>query len=137
MTAQKNIKSGEQVEKQPEEDREVWYQNKRAQEEHDKSLLKAEKIIAKLPDDIQEKAQAFFDKASKGQLLDEDTALEFAEAATLYANKGKSVQSREDGLAAIASIGGTRSDKPVKKTEEFQKLKIDKTTGKLVLRSDK
>lgn len=70
-----------------EDDFETKYAQKRAQEKHDEAIKKAEKILAKLPEELKEEAQKRFDKVTKGQLLDEETAIEFAEMATLYVNK--------------------------------------------------
>ena len=55
--------------------------------EHERAIKKAEKILESLPDDLKEEAQAKFDRISKGQLLDEETAIEFANMATLYVNR--------------------------------------------------
>jgi len=85
-----------------EEDFDARYNRRRDQEEHEKSLKKAEKAISKLDDEQREKAQSYFDKISRGHMLDEDTALEFAEMATLYVNKDKMKADRlNDGIALL------------------------------------
>ena len=72
-----------------EDEFEKWYQQRKSKEEHEKALKKAENLIAKLDEQKQEKAKAFFDKIAGGKTLDEETAIEFAEMATLYVNKDK------------------------------------------------
>ena len=72
-----------------EDDFERMYQKRKQKEEHEKAIKKAEKFIAKLDEEKQEKAKAYFDKISDWKTLDEETALEFAEMATLYVNKDK------------------------------------------------
>jgi hypothetical protein len=70
-----------------EDDFETKYSQKRAQEKHEEAIKKAEKILSKLPEELKEEAQKRFDRVTKGQMLDEETAIEFAEMATLYVNK--------------------------------------------------
>jgi hypothetical protein len=45
-----------------EEQFEKMYQKRRREEEHVSATQKAEKLISKLPDDLQEQAQTYFDK---------------------------------------------------------------------------
>lgn len=71
------------------DDFDARYAKKRAAEIHELALKKAEKALNKLPEDQQEVAKEYFDKIALGRTLDEDTALEFAELATLYVNKDK------------------------------------------------
>lgn len=96
-----------QINKKPEkveDDFDTKYTQRRAQEEHEKAIAKAEKIIAKLPEDLREEAQKRFDKATKGQTLDEETAIEFAEMATLYVNKDNlRADVLNDSLAMLGS----------------------------------
>lgn len=87
-----------------EDDFETKYAQKRAQEKHEEAINKAEKILAKLPDDLKEEAQKRFDKVTKGQMLDEETAIEFAEMATLYVNKDNlRAEILNDSLAMLGS----------------------------------
>jgi len=69
------------------DDFDARYARKRAAEIHEESLKKAEKALNKLPEEQQELAKEYFDKMALGRTLDEQTALEFAEMATLYVNK--------------------------------------------------
>ncbi len=75
-----------------------------AKKEHAKAITKAEKILDKLPEDLRDEAQKRFDKISKGQILDEETAIEFAEMATLYVNKDNlKANLYNDSLAMLGS----------------------------------
>jgi hypothetical protein len=65
------------------------YQKMRKQEIHQESLAKADKMIRKLDDWLQEKARNYFDKIVWNKTLDIETAIEFAEMATLYVSRGK------------------------------------------------
>mgnify|MGYP006888280946 CR=1 FL=1 len=65
------------------------YEKRRAQEVHEESLKKAQKILDKVPENLQEEAKAYFDEITEGKTLTEDKALKFAEMATLYVNKDK------------------------------------------------
>ncbi len=87
-----------------EDDFETKYAQKRAQEKHEEAITKAGKILAKLPDELKETAQKHFDKITKGQTLDEETAIEFAEMATLYVNKDNlRADVLNDSLAMLGS----------------------------------
>lgn len=87
-----------------EDDFETKYNQKRSQERHEEAITKAQKILAKLPEDLREEAQKRFDKVSKGQMLDEETAIEFAEMATLYVNKDNlRAEILNDSLAMLGS----------------------------------
>lgn len=115
-----------------EDDFETKYNQKRSQERHEEAITKAQKILAKLPDDLKEEAQKRFDKVSKGQMLDEETAIEFAEMATLYVNK--------DNLRAeilndsLAMLGSTWVGKSKKATDSAPQYVI--RNGELVLISN-
>ena len=115
-----------------EDDFDTKYNQRRAKEDHEKAITKAEKILAKLPADLREEAQKRFDKVSKGQMLDEETAIEFAEMATLYVNK--------DNLRAeilndsLAMLGSTSVGKSKKTTDSAPQYVI--RNGELVLISN-
>jgi len=66
---------------------ETMYQKRKQKEEHDRAIKKVDSAFNKLDDWLKEKARAYFDKISEGKQLDVDTALEFAEMATLYVSK--------------------------------------------------
>lgn len=72
-----------------EDDFETKYEQRRKKEVHEESLKKAQKVIDKLPDDVKEEAQAYFDDIIEGKTLNEDKALKYAEMATTYVNKDK------------------------------------------------
>jgi len=72
-----------------EEQFEEMYQKRRKKEEHAVSLKKADKLIKSLEGDLQDKAQSYFDKITEGKTLNEESALEFAEMATLYVSRDK------------------------------------------------
>tara|TARA_R110000868_G_scaffold402217_2_gene678369 strand:+ start:850 stop:1143 length:294 start_codon:yes stop_codon:yes gene_type:complete len=75
-----------------------------AKKEHEKAITKAEKLLDKLPADLRDEAQSRFDKISKGQMLDEETAIEFAQMATLFVNKDNlKADILNDSLAMLGS----------------------------------
>ena len=96
-----------EINKKPEkaeDDFETKYAQKRSQEKHEEAIKKADKILGKLPEELKEEAQKRFDKITKGQLLDEETAIEFAEMATLYVNKDNiRADVLNDSLAMLGS----------------------------------
>ncbi len=115
-----------------EDDFETRYAQKRAEEKHSEAIKKAEKILAKLPDELKEEAQKRFDKITKGQTLDEESAIEFAEMATLYVNKDNL---RADVLNdSLAMLGSTWVGKSKKVTEKEPQYVV--RDGKLVLLSN-
>lgn len=103
---------------------EKMYQKRKSEELHELSLKKAEKIIKKLKDDdLQEKAQAYFDKITKGKKLSIDDAEEFAEMATLYVNKD-TIKSEKynQWLANFASTWMSNSKKAT--AQEWSKMVV-------------
>lgn len=103
-----------------------------AKKEHQRAITKAEKILEKLPDDLKEEAQAKFDRISTGQLLDEETAIEFAHMATLYVNRDNfKAWILNDSLAMLGSTWVWKSKKVT--IEEPQYVVRN---GKLVLTSN-
>lgn len=106
--------------KKEEDDFETRYSQKRAEEKHAEAIKKAEKVLNKLPEELKEEAQKRFDKISKGQLLDEETALEFAEMATLYVNKDNlRADVLNDSLAMLWSTGVGKSKKVTEKEPQY------------------
>lgn len=98
-----------------EDDIEKIVSEREAKKEHEKAITKAEKILDKLPEDLREEAQKRFDKISKGQMLDEETAIEFAEMATLYVNKDNlKADLYNDSLAMLGSswVGKSKKNAP-------------------------
>lgn len=89
-----------------EDDFETKYAQKRSEEKHEEAIAKAQKILGKLPDELIEEAQAYFDDITEGKRLDEDKAIKFAEMATLYVNK-ENIRSGllNDSLAMLGSTG--------------------------------
>lgn len=103
---------GQESKSLTEEDFERMYLERRAKEDHQRSLSLAETIIDKLPADLQEEAKEYFDEITEGKLLDETKAKKFAEMATLYVQKDKINSSRKDeALAKLASnwVSSTKS----------------------------
>jgi len=114
--------NGNQEEKRqdPDERFEEKYQERRSKEVHETSLGKAKKIIAKLPEGLQENAKTYFDKLSKGRTLDEQTAKEFAEMATLYVSRDEISQwNFSEWLAQLSSTWLSNSKKKKEKEAEW------------------
>ena len=87
--ARQVIIAGNVIEQKPEDDFEVKYSRKRAEERHQEALEDATKFIkkSKLDDEKREAAQNYFDKITAGKQLTRDEALEYADMATLYVQK--------------------------------------------------
>lgn len=102
---------------------------------HEVATKKAEKIIGKITDDdLREKAQANFDKITKGRILTLDEAEEFAEMATLYVSKDKiKGEKYDEWLASLWSIGLSSSKKWSKSKDDDYVV----VWGKLVLNPNK
>jgi len=75
--------------KDDDEDFDTKYKKKRAEEEHDKALKKADKAFTKLDTEEKEKAQKYFEKITKWHSLDSESVEEFIEMATLFVQKDK------------------------------------------------
>lgn len=117
-----------------EDDFDIRYAKKRAAEIHELALKKAEKLLNKLPESQQEIAKEYFDKISLGRTLDEDTALEFAEMATLYVNKDKLKAGKlEEVRENLSSTGLSKSKRPPVDSEP--KYELD-ANGRVVLISN-
>jgi len=87
-----------------EADLEVWYQKRRGKDEHEIALQNAEKKIASLPEEHQERAKLYFDMIAEWKVLTSTTAKDFVEMATLYVNKDKmKSDSLNEGLAMLWS----------------------------------
>lgn len=113
--AKKAIYSNEEPEEKQgftEDDIERIVSEREARKEHERALTKAERFINKIDEDLQDKAKNYFDKITEGKMLDEETALEFAEMATLYVSKDKSKEDRySEGLANYASTWLSKTNK--------------------------
>lgn len=103
-----------------EDDFETKYAQKRSEEKHEEAIAKAQKILGKLPDELIEEAQAYFDDITEGKRLDEDKAIKFAEMATLYVNK-ENIRSGllNDSLAMLGSTGVWKSKKVTEKEPQY------------------
>lgn len=103
-----------------EDDFEAKYAQKRSEEKHEEAIIKAQKILAKLPDELKEEAQTYFDDITEGKRLDEDKALKFAEMATLYVNK-ENIRAGllNDSLAMLGSTGVWKSKKVTEKEPQY------------------
>ena len=102
------------------DDFEAKYAQKRSEEKHEEAIIKAQKILAKLPDELKEEAQTYFDDITEGKRLDEDKALKFAEMATLYVNK-ENIRAGllNDSLAMLGSTGVWKSKKVTEKEPQY------------------
>lgn len=113
-----------------EDDFERMYVARRAEEEHQRSLWIAEKIIEKLPADKQEEAKEYFDEIAEGKLLDEFKAKKFAEMATLYVSKDQLNSSKKDEALAKLASNWVSSNKTAPTREDMVAVIRD---GKVVL----
>lgn len=89
-----------------EADFERWYQERKAKETDAEARARAEKIFAKeiKDEDLRKKAEAQFKRIAWNKRLSIEEAEEFAEMATLYANKDSMrANMYEDGLWSFAS----------------------------------
>ena len=69
-------------------------------------------MFSKLDENKKEQANKYFDKITKWQMLDEETALEFAEMTTLYINRDKvKWDKKEEWLAMLWSTWISNSKK--------------------------
>jgi len=83
-----------------EDDFDAKYNERRSKEIHEAAIKKAEKVINKIPEDVREKAQSYFEKITDWKRLTEDDAIEYAEMATLYVQKGR----KQDVDEAVADL---------------------------------
>ena len=103
-----------------EEKFETLYKERRAKEVHETSLVKAEKMISKLDEELQIKATSYFDKMTKWRTLDEKSALEYAEMATLYVSRDKIRDWKaSESLAQLSSTGLGKSWKGKSKEPQY------------------
>ena len=124
-----------QINNQPvkvEDDFEKKYAQKRAEEKHEEAIVKAWKILDKIPEALREEAQAYFDDITEGRKLDEDKAIKFAEMATLYVNKDNLRAGLLDD--SLAMLGSTWWGKSKKVTEKEPQYVV--RDGKMVLLSN-
>lgn len=88
-----------------EKDFETYYEQRRKKEIHEESLIKAQKIIDKLSDDVKEEAQAYFDDITEWKLLNEEKALKYAEMASVYVSKDRTKkEKKEEAEKALSSV---------------------------------
>ena len=105
---QSKVNSNEFTEERFEE----MYQRRRQREEHDLATKKAEEVLNRLEWEAKEKAQSYFNRISEGKTLDTNTALEFAEMATLYVSRDKLKSDKfSDSLAKLWSNSISNSKK--------------------------
>lgn len=96
-----------------EDDREIRYQKKRAQEKHEEALQVALEMLSGLPQDKQQEAISKFDEMTEWKMLTEKKAKEFVEMVTLYVNKDKiKTDKRVSTLADLASTNVTVTSTP-------------------------
>lgn len=99
------------VQEQPNDKFDQWYNERRSKEKHQEALEVAESILEKLPDNLQEEAKEYFEDLIEWKTLTESKARQYADMATLYVSKGKSKEAREQEAAAKAAStwsGGSR-----------------------------
>ena len=112
------------------EDKESYYQRRRAEEIHSEALDRATKLIDKIKDeDLREKAKAKFDKISDWKRLTYDDAEEFAEMAISFVWAKNNVDSKERAAAKAVSTTVWKSNK---NSSENEWPYIDFKTRKLV-----
>jgi hypothetical protein len=110
-----------------EDDLENWYQKRRAKDEHSEALKEAKSIISKLPVEVREKAQEYFDDISEWKTLTRDRANKFADMATLYVSRDKIKDEKYSNALADAmstwvwNSKSNKSDKISAETKEFAK----------------
>ncbi len=103
-----------------EDDFEKKYAQKRAEEKHEEAIVKAQKILDKIPEELREEAQTYFDDITEGKKLDEDKAIKFAEMATLYVNKDNiRAGLLDDSLAMLWSTWVWKSKKITEKEPQY------------------
>ncbi len=110
------------------DDFDVKYNERRSKEIHESALNKAEKVISKVNEDVREKAQTYFEKITDWKRLTEEDAIEYAEMATLYVQKGK----KPDVEEAITDLAWS----PVswrKPWNETHVTVVDPISGKRIL----
>lgn len=112
-------KSNPKVNDFTEEKFEELYQKRRAKEEHEQAIKKAENVISQLDDELKDKAKTYFNKISKWQTLDMETALEFAEMATLYVSKDKLKKDKYDDSISLLWSNNISSTKPKKSDDDW------------------
>lgn len=101
-----------------EDDLEDWYQKRKAKDEHSSALKEARNIISKLPDEVKEKAQEYFDDISEWKSLTREKATKFAEMATLYVSKDN-IKSDKYNTALIDAMSTGLGKGKSQKTDEI------------------
>ena len=118
--AKAEITWGQAVTAKPEDDFEVKYAKKRAEERHQEALEDAEAFIgkSKLDEAKQEEAKIYFDKITNGKQLTRAEAIEYADMATLYVQKERIKEWKyQEWLKEMQSIGLSNSKKTSSKDE--------------------
>ena len=124
----------EEAKASPQWDFDKMYEERRAKEVHQESLQKANDLLSKLDDGLAEEAKKYFDKLSDGRTLDIQSALEYADMATLYVSKDKIREGRfSDWLTQLSSTNVGTSKKSTKSESKM----ILNGNGELVLDSNK
>lgn len=109
------------------------YEKRRAQEVHEESLKKAQKILDKVPENLQEEAKAYFDEITEGKTLTEEKALKFAEMATLYVSKETANKDRKtQALKEMASSGAPSKPWQPPKSDELIVNGYKRVNGKRI-----
>ena len=106
-----------------EDDLEYWYQKRRAKDEHSEALKEVKSIISKLPEEVREKAQEYFDDISEGKTLTKDRANKFADMATLYVSRDRIKDEKYSNALADAMSTWVWKSKSHKSNEISQETK--------------
>jgi len=110
-----------------EDDLEKWYQNRRKKDEHLDAIKKATKELSKLPEEVREKAQEYFDDMIEWKTLTDEKAMNYLNMVTLYLNKDKLKDDKYANVIADAMSTGiwkwksNTTDKVSKETLDMAK----------------
>ena len=107
-----------------EDDLEKWYQNRRKKDEHLSAIKKATKELSKLPEEVREKAQEYFDDMIEWKTLTDEKAMNYLNMVTLYLNKDKLKDDKYANIIADAMSTGIRKWNK-KQTWEVSKETLD------------
>lgn len=113
-----------------EKDFDKMYKERREKELDTEARETAQSIIQKVPEELREKAQSYFDVISEGRKLTHKKATEFAEMATLYASKDKIGSDKSEEFYSAMASTGIQVSKPSKKQEEW--FVIDRNKRQLI-----
>lgn len=125
----------EQIEQKTwtDDDKEAYYQQRKAKEDHELAKTEAQSLLEKLPADVQEEAIDEFNELIEGKTLTREKAIKIANMITLSLGKGKPKADVTEWLKKLNSTGISNSKKP--DDEWTEKLVI--VNGRMVLLNSK